>query len=322
MDLDGRTVSSVTVLVPALNAERTIVELVDRLREVLGASHWTYEIVLIDDGSRDASWDLMSELSGRHPEVRAIRLARNFGQHNALLCGIGAARMDAIVTIDDDLQHPPSEVLLLLEALTPDLDLVYGRAERYRHGVLRRMSMATMKYVLERWFRVPFARSTTSFRVFRTSLREAFDVSPGRVFSLDAMLVATTTRVSSTVVAHEPRRHGRSRHTLSSLMHHVTDTIAGTSLSPLFFASLIGSLSVLAGLVGCAVVSVDLALGGSVSPLWVLAGPAAILWGTTLVALGLLGSYAARILLAVSGRPTFVVDRTAPDPTPPSGRGQ
>lgn len=305
--------SSVTILVPVLNAERTIVQMVTTLRQVLVESLWTYEIILIDDGSTDGSWALMSGLSAEHNEVSAIRLSRNFGQHNALLCGIRAARMEAIVTIDDDLQQPPSEVPLLLEALTPGVDLVYGKAERYRHGVLRRVSMATMKFVLERWFRVPFARSTTSFRAFRTSLRDSFDSSPGRTFSLDALLVSATPRVTSTVVQHQPHQFGPSRHTLGTLMRHVTDTIAGSSFSPLFFSSVVGTCSILGGLLACLLVAVELLRGGSVAPYWILAGPAAILWGATLLALGLIGSYVARILMRLSGRRTYVVDRAPPD---------
>lgn len=298
---------SATILVPVLNAERTVVELVEQLRGVLSARAADYEILLVDDGSTDRSWDLIERLAVEHREVRGIRLSRNFGQHNALLCGIRAARMDAIVTIDDDLQHPPGEVPVLLDALRPGVDLVYGRAERYRHGIARRLSMRSMKFAMEQWFRVPAARSTTSFRAFRTSLRDAFDSSPGRVFSLDAVLVSTTPRVTSVVVQHEPRRFGPSRHTLATLMRHVTDTIAGSSYSPLFFASAVGALALAAGSVGLLVVLVELVRTGSVAPMLPLAAVVGVLWGVTLIALGLIGSYLARILLSERGRPPFVI---------------
>ena len=115
--------------------------------------------------------------------------------------------------------------------------------------------MVILKFLLERWFRVPFAQQTTSFRAFRTSLRDAFDESPGREFSLDALLIASTRNVTSVVVRHDPRRTERSRHTLGTLMRHVTDSIAGSSFAPLFFASAVGALSLGAGLLGALALS-------------------------------------------------------------------
>ncbi len=301
---------SVSVLVPVLNGERTIGELVARTRAVLDDHGREHEIILIDDGSTDGSWQVMDELARAESDVVAIGLSQNFGQHNALLCGIRAARMDTIVTIDDDLQHPPSEVPLLLDAIVPGVDLVYGRAQHYRHGVFRRASMVVLKFLLERWFRVPFAQQTTSFRAFRTSLRDAFDESPGREFSLDALLIASTRNVTSVVVRHDPRRTERSRHTLGTLMRHVTDSIAGSSFAPLFFASAVGALSLGAGLLGALGWAVAAVGGAQPSPWWIAASVVGVLWGVTLVALGLLGNYAARLLMRSSGRRAFVVARS------------
>jgi undecaprenyl-phosphate 4-deoxy-4-formamido-L-arabinose transferase len=310
---------SVSVLVPVLNGEQTIGELVTRMRSVLNEYGREHEIILIDDGSTDGSWEIMDELARTDSGVVAIGLSRNFGQHNALLCGIRAARMDVIVTIDDDLQLPPSEVPLLLDALQPGVDLVYGRAQHYRHGVFRRASMVVLKFLLECWFRVPFARQTTSFRAFRTSLRDSFDESPGREFSLDALLVASTRNVTSVVVRHDPSPTERSRHTLGTLMRHVTDSIAGSSFAPLFFASVVGAVTLAAGLIGAAVWLVAMVAGVDPSPWWIVASVVGVLWGLTLLALGLLGNYAARLLIRSSSRRVYAVARSTGLEDRPSG---
>ena len=97
-------------------------------------SRLEHEIILVNDGSRDRSWEIISELSSRFPAVRGLNLMRNYGQHNALLCGIRAAKYDVIVTMDDDLQHPPEEIPRLLEQLEQGFDVVYGAPKANRTG--------------------------------------------------------------------------------------------------------------------------------------------------------------------------------------------
>jgi len=302
---------SVTVLVPMLNSEQTVRELVAQTCEVLARRGVEHEIILIDDGSSDGTWLIAEELARTCEPVAAICLTRNFGQHNALLCGIRAARMDTIVTIDDDLQHPPTEVPVLLDALVPGIDLVYGRSQHYRHGLFRRASMVIVKSILDWWFRVPFARTTTSFRAFRTSLRSSFDESPGREFSLDALLVSATRNVTSVVVRHDSAGSRRSRHTLATLMRHVTDSIMGSSFAPLFFASLTGAAVVAAGVAGIVAYVIASLAGTSLDPWWLAASIVGVLWGVTLMALGLLGNYAARLLMRSTGRRSYVVAQSS-----------
>ena len=101
---------SLAVVIPVYNGAATLPALIDRLLPVVRAGGAPYEIILVNDGSRDASWATIEALSGRHPEIRGIDLMRNYGQHNALLCGIRASRHDVIVTMDDDLQQPPEAI--------------------------------------------------------------------------------------------------------------------------------------------------------------------------------------------------------------------
>jgi undecaprenyl-phosphate 4-deoxy-4-formamido-L-arabinose transferase len=117
--------AGLSVVVPVYNSESNCAELVGRLGKVLDVSARRFEVLLVNDGSHDRSWAQISELAQEYPWVRGINLMRNYGQHNALLCGIRDARFDVIVTLDDDLQNPPEEIQAARNALTDRYDVVY-----------------------------------------------------------------------------------------------------------------------------------------------------------------------------------------------------
>ncbi|MEO6434737.1 MAG: glycosyltransferase family 2 protein, partial [Tepidisphaeraceae bacterium] len=143
-DRDG-----ISVIVPVYNSEGTLDALVQRLETVLAPLASSREILLINDDSRDKSWNVIETISRENPRVRGINLMRNYGQHNALLCGIRAATLGTIITIDDDLQNPPEEIPKLLAKLGEGFDVVYGTPERHQHGLLRDMASWTTKLVLQ-----------------------------------------------------------------------------------------------------------------------------------------------------------------------------
>ena len=136
MQITGR--HSISVVTPVYNGEASIAELCRRLGEVLPQIATEYEIIFVNDDSRDRSWEIISELSSRLETVRGLNLMRNYGQHNALLCGIRAAKYDVVVTMDDDLQHPPEEIPRLLTQLVDGIDVVYGTPKAGRHSALAR----------------------------------------------------------------------------------------------------------------------------------------------------------------------------------------
>src|SRR6187397_742169 len=132
--------ATLSVVVPVYGGARTLPELVSRLLAALPALAREFEIVLVNDASPDDSWRVIQELAAVHPAVRGIDLMRNYGQHNALLCGIRSARHALVVTLDDDLQNRPEDIGALLQALTPDVDVVYGVPRRGGHGFARRLA--------------------------------------------------------------------------------------------------------------------------------------------------------------------------------------
>ncbi len=131
----------VSVIIPVFNSAGSLEDLVSRLDSVLQAGGASYEIILVNDGSRDNSWQVIADLSRNHAAVRGINLMRNYGQHNALLCGLREANYPVSVTMDDDLQHLPEEIPRLLEELEKGYDVVYGTPTRQQHGLWRNLAL-------------------------------------------------------------------------------------------------------------------------------------------------------------------------------------
>ena len=199
---------SVSVVIPVYNSEASLEPLLERLAAVMQQEGIRAEAILVNDGSRDASWEKIQRLCERYTWVRGFNLMRNYGQHNALLCGIRAASYDVILTIDDDLQHPPEEIPKLLAELDRGFDAVYGTPVAQQHGFLRDMASQMTKLALQNAMGAETARKVSAFRVFRANLRDAFAQFQGSFVSIDVMLTWGTTRFSSLPVRHDAREHG------------------------------------------------------------------------------------------------------------------
>jgi glycosyltransferase involved in cell wall biosynthesis len=312
-----------SIVVPVYNGAAALPELIARLTPVLDAAAAHWEILLVNDGSRDASWQIIGELARREPRVRGLDLMRNYGQHNALLCGIRAAAGAVIVTLDDDLQHPPEEIPRLLAALNAgvdeenEVDVVYGTPLAEQHGLLRDLASRATKLVLQGAMGAAIARRVSAFRAFRAGLREAFAQYANPYVSIDVLLTWATTRFAAVPVRHEPRRLGSSNYTLGMLARHALNMVTGFSVGPLKLASLVGFASTLLGLAVLAyVVGRYLLQGTSVPGFPFLASVIAIFAGAQLFTLGVIGEYLARMHSQLMSRPTYSVRRVTP-----GGRG-
>src|SRR5229473_2475664 len=203
-----------SIVVPVYRAEGTLLDLYRRLVSVLEQRAAAFEIILVEDCSGDHSWRVIEQLVQGDTRVRGIRLNRNYGQHNALLCGIRAARHDVIVTMDDDLQHPVSEIALLLAALDEHHDVVYGAPQAEQHGLLRDLASRLTKIALASVMGAKTARNVSAFRAFRTRLRDGFRDYRSPTVSIDVLLTWTTSRFTAIKVAHAPRTAGVSGYTV------------------------------------------------------------------------------------------------------------
>jgi glycosyltransferase involved in cell wall biosynthesis len=211
--------SRVSVVVPVFNSESSLDELCERIVSVLDAQALdAWELILVNDGSADASWERVVAISRTHPQVRGLDLTRNWGQHNALLAGIHAARYEIVVNLDDDLQNPPEEIPRLIAALGPDLDIVYGVPVAVQQAAYRRLGSRAVRGTIRLLTRSRAVSFSTGFRAFRRELADDLPEESGRRVALDSMLRKLTDRFGAVAVEHRPRKAGRSNYGLGRLI--------------------------------------------------------------------------------------------------------
>ncbi len=307
-ELQDTLLPGISVIVPVYNGEATLPDLIARLDRTLKECESEFEVVLVNDGSQDHSWEIVRSLSRRHSWVRGMNLMRNYGQHNALLCGVRAARYQTTVIMDDDLQHPPEEIPSLLGKLAEGYDVVYGTPEREQHEFWRTLAARFTKITLQSVLGAETARKVSPFRAFRTQLRNAFANYQSPFVSIDVLLTWGTNRFTAVSVRHEPRRVGRSQYTFWKLITHALNMTTGFSVLPLQLATAVGFTFTLFGVFILAyVLGRYLILGIDVPGFTFLASTIAVFSGAQLFALGIMGEYLARMHFRMMERPPYVI---------------
>ena len=298
----------ISVVVPVFRSAQMLRELHRRLVAALGSLGRTFEIVLVEDSGGDGSWGVIAELAKEDSRVRGLRLARNFGQHNALLCGIRAARGALIVTIDDDLQNPPEEIHRLIERLDQGFDVVYGTPVKETHGFMRDQASRITKLALQGAMGAESASKVSAFRVFRTRLRDAFGAYRSPTVNIDVLLTWGTTRFAAVDVRQDERMVGGSGYTFVKLVNHAINMMTGFSTLPLQVASVLGlAFGAVGLLILMYVVGRYMIQGGSVPGFTFLASIVAIFSGVQLFALGIFGEYLARMHFRSMERPPYAL---------------
>jgi glycosyltransferase involved in cell wall biosynthesis len=301
---------SLSIIVPAYNSEGTLSALVAEVHSVLDPLGMPYEIILVNDGSSDQSWQVIEKLVAKNAgRVRGIKLMRNYGQHNALLCGIRAAKNEICVTMDDDLQHPASAIPQILEELDKGFDVVYATPNEETHGFFRDTASVITKLALASTMNSANARNVSAFRGFRTSLRDAFASFNGSNVAIDVLLSWATTKFGVIKVPHRPRTIGQSNYSFKTLLQHASNMMTGYSTLPLRISSGIGFVFTLFG-IGVFLYTLIryLIYGGLVPGFTFLASLIAIFSGAQLFALGILGEYIARMHYRLMDKPSYTVE--------------
>lgn len=300
---------NLSVVVPVYRGETLVEPLVERLSKSLPTFAKKYEVILVNDGSPDGSWDVVERLAKKYKWVRGIRLMRNYGQHNATLCGVRLAQYDVIVTMDQDLQHPPEEIPVLLAELEKGFDVVYGAPKKLPQGFLRNLMTANMKNILANVMGVPSVKNISAFRAFRTHLRSAFENFQSPTMIVDVLLSWGTTRFTSVQVNIAEAQ--TSNYNFSTLVKAAMLILIGFSTKPLRLASWIGFVMTLFGVGVFIYVMVIYFTVGSLPGFPFLAAIIALFSGAQLFALGIFGEYLARMFDRSMDRPAYVVYQTA-----------
>jgi glycosyltransferase involved in cell wall biosynthesis len=297
----------ISVVVPVYNSAETLKELVMQLGAVLPGLTEAYEIILINDGSKDSSWEVIQEIAQKNPWVFGINMMRNYGQHNALVCGMRIANYNITVTMDDDLQHLPAEISKLIIPLNNGFDVVYGMPKRLPHSWWRNAFSRLTKKILARVMGIPTIKDIGAFRAFRTELRKASELFQSPTVILDVLLSWGTTRFTTVLVDEIPRQSGSSNYNFSKLVSQAMLILTGFSTLPLRLTSWIGFSFFIFGILILIYVLTQYFAAGSIPGFPFLASIIALFSGTQLFALGIFGEYLARIFDRSMERPTYVI---------------
>jgi len=305
---------NLSVIIPIYRSAAILPVLMQRLNGVLPTIASSYEVILVCDGSPDDSWKVIKELSRTYPYLRGLNLRKNFGQHNAILLGVREAKHDVIVTMDDDLQHPPEEIHKLLAQLDKGYDVVYGTPEEMKHSFLRNFASTLTKYVMQHSMGHDNASKINAFRAFRTDLRKAFAHYNDKFVSIDILLTWGTNKFSSIDVEHNERHSGVSGYSLKKLLLHAANMITSFSSLPLQIASIMGFVFMFLGMLVFMYVIVNyFNTGGAVPGFAFIASMIAVFSGVQLFSLGIMGEYLSRIHFRSMGQPYAVVIESTDD---------
>ena len=300
---------TISVVIPVYRSEKSIGILVKQLADTLPTITDEFEVILVEDNGEDGSWVVIQELSTKYKWVRGFKLTRNFGQHNALLCGVRAARYEFTVTMDDDLQHPANGIADLVELVISGFDVAYGTPARQRHSLLRNIASLVTKWVLQGAMGAETARSISAFRAFRTSLRDSFAEFRGPQVNIDVLLTWGTTRFVASPMPHARRTIGASNYTFGKLVAHTFNMVTGFSTLPLRFASTLGLLMTVFGFVMLVylLLSQVFAFQFVVPGFTFTASLISIFAGAQMFTLGIIGEYLARMHLRAMDKPAYIV---------------
>lgn len=302
------SIPTVSVIIPVYRAAESLHELHRRLVTSLDEHHSNYEILFVEDCGGDNSWEVVQNLAASDSRVYGLRMSRNYGQHNALLAGIRAARGKIIITMDDDLQHPPEELIKLFTKLEEGYDVVYGPPEHEQHGILRDLASRITKLALQGAMGAKTARNVSALRIFRTELREAFSNYRSPTVNIDVLLTWATTRFAAIPVRHDPRKYGKSGYTVWELIQHAINMMTGFSTLPLQMASVMGFFFAFFSFLVLAYVLIRFLVGVSGVPGFpFLASIIGIFSGVQLFAIGVIGEYLARMHFRTMDCPPYLV---------------
>lgn len=302
-----------SVVVPVYNSEHTLEELYSRLRTVFeNVLHEDFELILVDDSSRDRSFSVMTSLREQDDRVKIIQMARNFGQHPALMCGFSYAKGDFIITMDDDLQHPPEEIPKLVKVMNErdDVDVIIAKYQGRKHNPIRRLGTRLSVYATSKMLGKDPNLEITSFRLIRRFIVEAILRTNTHLPQIGNLLVLTSNRIINVPVQHDARAYGKSGYSFRRLAHDLIYDITTHTAFPLLVVRDIGIFSFLVSILLALYYLIRyFAFGVSVEGFTTLVMLILAFGGLILLSLGIIGMYLMNILDESKKMPNYVVRR-------------
>ena len=298
----------VSFVIPCYCSEKTIGSVLDEIRgAMLGLAQYDYEVILVNDGSPDNTFDTIRALAESDKHVTAIDLARNFGQQNAIMSGLSHSSGDYVVCLDDDGQTPASEVGKLLQKLEEGYDVVYASYEHKQHSKFRNWGSRVNSKMTEIMLGKPKDLALTSyFAIKRFVVQEMLKYKHSFPYS-EGLVLRSTRRICNVPVNHRQRQAGTSGYTIGKLIALWMNGFTSFSVKPLRLATYLGALSALLGFLYAIVIVIKHFVDSSIPEGWSSTmALQLVLGGIILVVLGLIGEYIGRIYICINASPQFV----------------
>lgn len=297
-------VPDISVVVPVYGSSESLPELAERLNISL-SNLFSYELILVDDCGQAHSWQAIEKLALLDSRVRGIRLGRNFGQHAATLCGIDASRGLVVITMDEDLEHPPEAVVALYNAVTLETPVAYGVFEDRTHAWYRNLSSTAMRWTLLKAFPA-MNKDYTSFRaIHHVVAKRMLEFKLSKPY-IDGLISWLTSRTVSIPVSHGTRKYGESTYTIKKLLSHALNIFVTFSQLPLRFATYLGACIAAASFAWMCYVIFGRITGTFSSPGYAsLMSVILFACGIQLTILGIVGEYIGKIVDASYQKPAY-----------------
>lgn len=308
----------VSVVIPCYKSGEILPEVVDRIAKTLSKASMQYEIILVDDASPDnaKTWKAIERLCETRPAVVGISLMFNTGQYRATLCGVQHSRGSVIVTMDDDLQHHPEDIPLLVSALeSKQLDCVIGAFRKKKHGPIRLAGTVAREYVFRIFYKKPSGLRATGFRAFTSRVGEMLCAHKTAAPNINALLFQSSSNIENIEVQHSKRNVGSSGYSIYRLTGMLVSSVLETSMIPLKIISIFGMLSTLASVI----IGVSYLLAYLHNPIGKQPGFTTLILtilffgGASLLSFGILGAYFSIIINEVRRSPRFFIRHTRPE---------
>ncbi len=300
-----------SIVVPVYNSEHTIEELYRRLKDVFEHTiQEPFELLLVDDSSKDRSWEIMQQLHRKDSRVKIFQMAKNFGQHPALLCGFHYVKGDFVITMDDDLQHPPEELPKMISVMNErnDVDVILARYENRKHNLIRRIGTRISVHMTTKMLGKDPNLEITSFRLMRRFIVDAIKDTSVHAPQIGNLLVAASNRIINVDVRHDARAFGKSGYSFRELKRELIYDIMTHSALPLIIVRNIGIVTFLTSVI-LGIIYVIRYLFGLISvPGWtsiILVLLAST--GLTLLSIGILGEYMVHVMDQSKQMPHYIL---------------
>jgi undecaprenyl-phosphate 4-deoxy-4-formamido-L-arabinose transferase len=300
----------ISIVVPVYNEESLVEELVSRLKSVCDGLSRSYEIVIVDDGSDDGSFEKLKRIKETDEALRLVRLTRNFGQQSAVLAGFRMSQGDIVVQLDSDLQNPPEEIPKLLTALTDDIDLVTTVHKKRQDGLLRVIGSKFLRGFGQMLFGESVKLNLSSFRVMRRSVIDKIETCRDRSRYMAVLMSWMGLPSVEIEVEHHARKKGETKYSFLTLFKLSWDLVTGYSSFPLRLVTYMGLFGAFMGFLMMAFLLYQrIANGILIEGFVVLSAVFAFFAGVQLLSIGFLGEYLGRVHSQIQGRPDYIVEK-------------